>query len=118
MNEGRSHHPYVSARIAYLFYYDPMGRPKINLVGEQFGALKVVAEASERNGRTAWLCECQCGEEVSVRTADLRGGKQTHCSHGCPRRDQRGITNERLLAELERIAHHFQRPKHPLGPSL
>jgi hypothetical protein len=93
-----------------------MGIPRINLADKTFGALKVIGPAEDANGRTRWLCRCACGQEVSVRTADLRGNKQTHCSQGCPRRE-RGITNEALHAELERIAEHFQ-PKRPLGPTL
>ena len=38
--------------------------PKLNLLNEKYGMLTVIAEAPNINGRTAWLCKCDCGNEI------------------------------------------------------
>lgn len=35
---------------------------KINLLGQKFGKLTVIQEAENHKGRTAWLCQCDCGK--------------------------------------------------------
>ena len=59
---------------------------KINLINQRFGALTVIKEAPsiyEPSGaiRTAWLCKCDCGNEVIVKTINLRSGDTKSC--GC-----------------------------------
>lgn len=59
---------------------------KLNLIGQQFSKLTVVAPAPSRrrpNGRllTAWLCRCECGNEKEVNIGDLRRGYVRSC--GC-----------------------------------
>lgn len=57
----------------------------IDLVGQQFGKLTVVAEHPDRykNGAKKWICKCDCGNETIVRTDNLRSGHATSC--GCIR---------------------------------
>ena len=59
---------------------------KINLIGQKYGKLTVLSEAEKirtPNGRShvAWLCECECGKQVVVRSDCLRNGHTTSC--GC-----------------------------------
>lgn len=59
---------------------------KYNLIGNQFGLLKVV-DVSPRElwkGRTQyWVCQCECGKQKHIRTSHLVLGKTTSC--GCQR---------------------------------
>lgn len=53
-----------------------------DLTGRRFGRLTVVEfYGNDRNGRTQWLCECDCGNMKIVRSFDLKGGKVVSC--GC-----------------------------------
>lgn len=54
--------------------------------GREFGGLKVIAEAGIRtdargHANRYWLCICQCGKEVEVKTAVLNAGQKRSC--GC-----------------------------------
>ena len=57
-----------------------------NLIGYKFGRL-VVQEWHGKNkqGNNTWLCECECGNKVVVRTADLNNGHTKSC--GCLAKD-------------------------------
>lgn len=58
-------------------------RKKLNLIGQRFGKLTVLAPAENIGGRTAWRCRCDCGQERVVKTTNLRSGRTTNC--GCVR---------------------------------
>lgn len=56
-------------------------KEKLNLVGNRYGRLLVVS-AAENDGRwTQWLCKCDCGKQVIVKTLNLRSGDTQSC--GC-----------------------------------
>lgn len=55
---------------------------KLNLLGEHFGNLVVIQEALNKdNRRTAWLCQCDCGNTKIIGTKELRNGETKSC--GC-----------------------------------
>lgn len=59
---------------------------RLNLIGERFGRLIVkepVPNIKESSGqiRTAYLCQCDCGNEIIVKTLNLRSGDTKSC--GC-----------------------------------
>lgn len=55
-----------------------------NLTGQRFGSLLVRTRApSPQLGVVYWVCRCDCGSEVVVRSASLRGGTTKSC--GCLR---------------------------------
>lgn len=56
-------------------------RKKLNLTGQRFGKLTVLAPAENVKRRTAWWCRCDCGQETVVTTVRLRDGHRTSC--GC-----------------------------------
>lgn len=65
---------------------NPMGKisPKrINLVGEKFGKLTVIAlnEEKSKKGILVWDCQCDCGNKISVRGGNLKNGHSKSC--GC-----------------------------------
>ena len=58
-----------------------------DLTGMRFGKLTAVErDSSIRAGRTFWICQCDCGEIVSVRSNGLLTGNTQSC--GCTRRDK------------------------------
>ena len=56
---------------------------KQDLSGNIYGRLKVMGEPITLNGRTKWLCKCDCGENVYVRADNLKYGTTSSC--GCLR---------------------------------
>lgn len=57
----------------------------IDLTGERFGRLVAIKRAEQRGRYTTWLCRCDCGKEVVVRTINLRSGNSRSC--GCLSRE-------------------------------
>lgn len=56
-------------------------------VGNVYGRLTVIEFAYIGKGRAAyWKCQCECGEKIIVRGADLRNGNTTSC--GCLNREK------------------------------
>ena len=77
---------------------------KIDLTGQRFDKLLVLYESNEKivtpNGRShiTWVCQCDCGNLISVRGDMLRGGHTTSC--GCKRKEilrQSGINRKNDL---------------------
>lgn len=62
----------------------------INLIGQRFGRLTVIDEAGdskhEKNCHVKWLCQCDCGKVVSVKSNSLRNGATLSC--GCYHSDR------------------------------
>ena len=54
---------------------------KIDLTGQRFNRLVVIRESGRKCGHVAWLCKCDCGNEVVINGAYLRNGKSQSC--GC-----------------------------------
>lgn len=52
-----------------------------DLTGQRFGRLTAVQRAENRNGRTAWLCRCDCGNLKVVPSNVLKSGRVKSC--GC-----------------------------------
>jgi hypothetical protein len=61
---------------------------KVDLVGQRFGRLVVLAEAERLNGNVHWLCECDCEKKTRtvVNGSSLRRGLTQSC--GCLQRDR------------------------------
>ena len=64
-------------------------RKKLDLTGQKFGKLTVLAPAENIKDRTAWLCRCDCGKETVVKTCRLRNGRAVSC--GCAERGVSGL---------------------------
>lgn len=80
----------------------------IDITGQRFGRLTAIKlipkeERTWSNKERAWLCKCDCGNEVVVRQRSLRGARMTQ-SCGCVRKIEafiatngiRGIEREYL----------------------
>lgn len=61
----------------------------IDLTGQRFGRLTVIAKAEKPKGSTStslfWLCKCDCGTEKIISGNVLRQGKAQSC--GCYNKD-------------------------------
>lgn len=56
--------------------------PKINLIGHKYGKLSVIEEADRSpDNKVRWLCLCDCGNVVKVRSNSLRTKETKSC--GC-----------------------------------
>lgn len=53
----------------------------IDLTGQRFGRLVVLARAPTRGRHRCWLCRCDCGRETVPQAGSLRGGLTRSC--GC-----------------------------------
>ena len=57
----------------------------LDLTNQQFGKLTALSKAPKRNDRyTRWICRCECGNEVEIRTDYLRNGHTQSC--GCEKK--------------------------------
>lgn len=64
----------------------------LDLVGERFGRLVVVArQGSTKQGRARWECSCDCGTVTTVTANSLRRGHTKSC--GCLYREVLGKSN-------------------------
>ncbi len=63
----------------------------IDLIGEKFGRLRVMASAPNVGKKTAWRCRCECGAETVSMTQNLRGGLALSC--GCARAESLSAAN-------------------------
>ncbi len=58
-----------------------MAKP-INLIGQKFGRLIVIRRAdNDKQGKSRWLCLCDCGKEKIIRGNNLKSGNTKSC--GC-----------------------------------
>jgi hypothetical protein len=53
----------------------------IDLTGSRFGKLTVIKRADVKCAESQWLCQCDCGDTVTLRSSILRYGHRKDC--GC-----------------------------------
>lgn len=53
----------------------------IDLTGQRFGRLVVLARAENKGSNVQWLCKCDCGRETTVFGCHLKAGNTLSC--GC-----------------------------------
>lgn len=67
----------------------------MQLIGQRFGRLTVVARAeNSSSAKTRWVCECDCGNKVTVVGGNLKSGNTTSC--GCWFKENLSATNSRV----------------------
>lgn len=76
-----------------------------DIKGITFGRLHVIRRCSNINGRTAWLCVCDCGKEVTVMGNSLLSGKTNSC--GCIRKENAAAQAQKagLARGMQLITH-------------
>lgn len=77
---------------------------KIDLTNKIFGRLRVIKQAeniSTPNGRShvAWLCECECGNQIIARSDTLRNGHTVSC--GCKKREVLSSAGKNKISKIE-----------------
>jgi hypothetical protein len=70
----------------------------IDLTGQRFSRLSVVARVTNRGKDVAWLCLCDCGAETRVLGGNLRSGRQVSC--GCQKAERIAAYKHRPLRDL------------------
>lgn len=97
-----------------------MGR-LIDLTGQRFGRLVVLerCETVKHGEHVKWLCQCDCGNTVKVKSNSLRFGNTMSC--GCLRveqamvqvesRTKHGLSKERLFGVWNSIINRCTNPK-------
>lgn len=70
----------------------------IDLIGQRFNKLTVVSrDGSDERGEAKWICQCECGNKISVLGSNLRSEHTTSC--GCERRSHGELVIAKLLAD-------------------
>jgi hypothetical protein len=84
-----------------------MGR-RVDINGQRFGRLIVLARAENRGRFAAWLCWCDCGEFKTVVGSSLRTGNTRSC--GCLQRIH-GMTNTPLYLVWRSMRSRCENPR-------
>lgn len=61
----------------------------IDETGKRYGRLTVIHRAKSKNGRTVWMCKCDCGGITQVAGVNLRNGHTKSC--GCIQKEKASI---------------------------
>lgn len=70
-----------------------------NEIGNTYGYLTVIARAeNDKEGRAQWLCQCKCGNQVTVRGKALRNGNTKSC--GCYQKERAAQSNMDRVGSL------------------
>ena len=62
-----------------------MAAKLIDLTGQKFGRLTVIKRAENKGKRVAWLCKCECGNEIVIIGSNLKNGSTKSC--GCYKKE-------------------------------
>lgn len=68
-------------RAGYNSGCDLCRRTREDLTGKRFGMLTVISKSCNRNKNVYWNCQCDCGNAIEVKTAELNRGTTISC--GC-----------------------------------
>jgi hypothetical protein len=60
-----------------------------DLVGQKFTKLTVISLAGRFNGKTRWICQCDCGKQKEITSYCLKAGYTKSC--GCLKSQKRSI---------------------------
>ena len=66
--------------------------PLIDLTGQRFGRLTVIARSENHGKHAAWLCRCDCGNTIVALGNNLRRDNHT-TSCGCVQKERTGNVN-------------------------
>lgn len=68
----------------------------IDLINQRFNKLTVVSrDGSDKRGEAKWICQCDCGNQITVLSSNLRSGHTTSC--GCERRSHGELAIAKIL---------------------
>ena len=72
-----------------------------DLAGMQFGSLLVLHREGSKWGKAAWLCSCDCGNQVCLAARALVSGNTRSC--GCRTGELRSITRQNGRVRARRV---------------
>lgn len=64
---------------------------KVPMIGKRFGRLLVLEEDGHLGGLLAYKCQCDCGDQITVRGSSLRTSNTASC--GCLQKEIAGAVN-------------------------
>lgn len=84
----------------------------LDLTGKRFGRLTAISKAPSKNGKTYWLCQCDCGNQKIIQTSHLTDGRT--CSCGCLQKEKNPITSSQekrkcVICGKEFIPNNYKR---------
>lgn len=75
-----------------------MSRPN-NLLNQRYERLLVIERSeNDKFGKTRWLCQCDCGNQITVNGGSLLRGLTKSC--GCYKKEQSHINNSTFINEI------------------
>ena len=77
----------------------------INIVGQKFGRLYVLQKDASINKRIKWICQCDCGNKISISSGDLRSGNTQSC--GCYQKQRISQSNKRYNQYIHVFGENF-----------
>jgi hypothetical protein len=83
-------------------------RKLINLIGKNFGELVVLARSGNKGSNTYWLCQCNCGQSLSVASHSLRSGATRSC----------GCMKSKFISESNTIHGKWSSPEYKIYNSM
>jgi hypothetical protein len=91
--------PYWTVRNRLTSLKISCGRKRYKeIIGKEFGLLKVIRKADAISKQVIWMCKCKCGNVLNVAGGNLRSGGSTSC--GCTRY-KKGFKNARWKGQGE-----------------
>lgn len=81
---------------------------RIDLSGQRFGKLVVLAFAGHKGDERVWRCQCDCGKESVVPTVSLRHGNTRSC--GCLSGEKHGLRRHPLYQRWLMIKQRCENP--------
>lgn len=78
----------------------------LDITNQRFGKLVAISKVPSKNGKTYWLCQCDCGNQKEIQTSHLISGATTSC--GCARHKSKNIIDFRRrikIALVEAFGH-------------
>lgn len=70
----------------------------LDITNQKFGKLTAIKKMPSKNGKTYWLCVCDCGKEKVVQTCHLIDGRTKSCGCGY---EQEGLTKKCVICGKE-----------------
>jgi hypothetical protein len=72
----------------------PKGRERReDISGKRYGRLTVLSfSGKDKKGQVLWICRCDCGEEIKVKSGNLKNGHTQSC--GCYMRERSLLVNK------------------------
>lgn len=66
---------------------------RVDITNQRFGKLVALKRAPNIKDKTAWYCQCDCGETPIIRTNTLKSGRAKSC--GCAREEHPRFRNKK-----------------------